>query len=49
MCSEGYSTWFVCVYVSTAILALQAMGRLMSDTSGFRQRDLEKQKGDLGP
>ena len=34
MRSEGYSTWSV--RLSTLILALQAMRRPMSDTSGFR-------------
>ena len=33
MRSEGYSTWFVCLSVSTLILALQAMRRPMSDTN----------------
>ena len=34
MRSEGYGSWCVCV--SMAIVALQATGRFMSDTSGFR-------------
>ena len=41
MRSEGYCSWFVCVCVclsvclSTAVMALQAMRQLMSDTNGF--------------
>ena len=36
--SEGYGSWFVCVSVclSMAILALQAAGRLMNNTSSLR-------------
>ena len=50
MCSEGYSSRFVCVCVSvclsTVILALQTAGWLMSNTSGFRTRAL-KLKGNF--
>ena len=33
---RGLHSWFVCLSVSTLILALQATRRPISDTSGFR-------------
>ena len=53
MHSEGYGSWFVCVCVclsvclSTAILALQAMGRFISNTSCFRTTRSSKVIGDF--
>ena len=43
--SECYVSWFVCVCVSTFILAFQATRRPISDTSSFRTTRAWKIKG----